>query len=267
MVTKLVLASISFVLTLIITTTGVSQSVPPTAAPSQTPTPLPSEPPSPLSGNTPDQQLFFCTTRIEARTLDGKKTSVGTGFVFAEKIDEQRTVPLIVTCKHVVEGCDEATITFVRDKDGRPDLGQKCQVMLSDLPKFVFADPDPKIDVALIPLAPILNYFQAQKEVPFFRALDKSLVPSDDAARDLSAVQAILFVGYPIGLRDDKNFTPIARRGFTATPYALDFNGLPAFLLDASVFPGSSGSPVLVLDQGAFVSKGNVTFGGRCQRA
>jgi hypothetical protein len=163
----------------------------------------------------------------------------------------------------VVEGFDTATVSFVQGKDGKPDLGKKCEVIIPNLPKFVFLDPDPKIDIALLPLVPLLNHFKDHGESPFFRALSKDLVPTDDAARDLSAVQAILFVGYPVGLRDEKNFTPIARRGFTATPYVIDFNGLPAFLLDASVFPGSSGSPVLVLDEGAFSSGGGLTVGGR----
>jgi hypothetical protein len=168
-----------------------------------------------------------------------------------------------VTCKHVVEGFDTATISLVQSKDGKPELGKKCEVTVTDLPKFIFVDPDPKIDVAVMPLVPLLNHFQANGQVPFFRALSKDLVPTEDAARDLSAVQAILFVGYPVGLRDEKNFTPIVRRGFTATPYTVDFNGLPAFLLDAGVFPGSSGSPVLVLDEGAFASRGGLILGGR----
>jgi len=216
-----------------------------------------------MTGDTPDQQLFFCTTRIEAKTADGKKSSVGTGFVFSQKIDEQRQVLFIVTCRHVVEGFDLATISFIAAKDGKPELGKKCEVTITDLPKVVFVDPDPKIDVALIPLVPVLTHFQAHNQTPFFRALTMDLVPTDDAAKDLSAVQAILFVGYPIGLRDEKNYIPIARRGFTATPYTVDFNGLPVFLIDASVFPGSSGSPVLVLDNGSFVSGGNLSIGNR----
>ena len=39
---------------------------------------------------------------------------------------------------------------------------------------------------------------------------------------------------------------PILRRGTTATPIALNFEGRPEFLIDAAVYPGSSGSPVFV---------------------
>jgi hypothetical protein len=42
----------------------------------------------------------------------------------------------------------------------------------------------------------------------------------------------------------------------------VDYNGLPAFLVDASVFPGSSGSPVFLLDRGISMRRtGEVQLG------
>lgn len=216
-----------------------------------------------MKADTPDQQLFFCTTRVEAKSADGKTNSFGTGFVFSHKIDEQRQIPFIVTCRHVVNGFASASFSFVQSKDDKPNLGQKCEVTVPNLQNFVFYDPDPKIDVALIPLAPILEYFKANGQIPFYRVLSKNLVPSQKAAEDLSAIQSIVFVGYPYGIHDEINLLPIARRGFTASPYIVDFNGLPLFLIDASVFPGSSGSPVMVLDQGSYSSGNNIVVGNR----
>jgi hypothetical protein len=60
----------------------------------------------------------------------------------------------------------------------------------------------------------------------------------------MDAVESVLFVGYPNGLYDTVNFTPLIRRGTTASPYQLDYCGDPTFVIDASVFGGSSGSPV-----------------------
>jgi hypothetical protein len=210
----------------------------------------------PMTGDTPDQQLFFCTTRIEAVTADGKRRSVGTGFIISEKIDEQRQVLFVVTCRHVVDGFDKAALSFVAARDGKPDLGQRCEIVIGDLSKFVFFHADPKVDIALIPFVPVLQHFQKEKKTPFFRSLDRTLMPSPEQTDELSAIQPILFVGYPAGIRDEKNLLPMARRGFTATPYSVDYNGLPLFVIDATVYPGSSGSPVLVFDQGAFPTKG-----------
>ena len=56
-----------------------------------------------------------------------------------------------------------------------------------------------------------------------------------------------MFVGFPNGMFDEKHYLPIFRRGYVATSPDLDFNGAPLFLIDASVFPGSSGSPVFTV--------------------
>jgi hypothetical protein len=71
----------------------------------------------------------------------------------------------------------------------------------------------------------------------------------------LDAIEPVTFIGYPNALYDTFNMTPIARRGWTATPIALDYGGAPKFLIDASVFPGSSGSPVFIFDSGGFGAK------------
>ena len=55
-----------------------------------------------------------------------------------------------------------------------------------------------------------------------------------------------MFIGYPSGVWDHVNLMPIMRRGTTATPMALNFEGRAEFLIDAAVYPGSSGSPVFV---------------------
>lgn len=73
-----------------------------------------------------------------------------------------------------------------------------------------------------------------------------------------------MFVGYPSGIWDHKNVLPVARRGMTATPSYVDFNGTKTFLIDASVFPGSSGSPVFIYYAGGHPDKeGNLYAGNR----
>jgi hypothetical protein len=56
----------------------------------------------------------------------------------------------------------------------------------------------------------------------------------------------------------------VARRGVTATPLVVKYSGLPQFLIDASVFPGSSGSPVFIVNTGSYSDgSGNVILGNR----
>ncbi len=60
------------------------------------------------------------------------------------------------------------------------------------------------------------------------------------------------------------NLLPVVRRGITATPVSVDFERRPAFLIDASIFPGSSGSPVFLFNVGSYSPKGKgLVFGNR----
>ena len=84
---------------------------------------------------------------------------------------------------------------------------------------------------------------------------------------DLDSIEDVIFIGYPNGLYDRTNLLPIARRGTTASPIGVDHEGLPAFLVDASVFPGSSGSPVFLIDRGLrMLRSGAIQLGGHGAR-
>lgn len=70
-------------------------------------------------------------------------------------------------------------------------------------------------------------------------------------------------VGYPRGLRDEKHNTPIIRQGITATHPALDYNNKPEFVIDIAAFPGSSGSPVLIYNEGTYATESGIVVGTR----
>jgi hypothetical protein len=89
------------------------------------------------------------------------------------------------------------------------------------------------------------------------------LVPAESVIKDLAALEDVVFVGYPAGLRDETHANPLIRRGITSTPVWRDFQGSPCFLIDAGVFPGSSGSPVFILNQGAYQTRTALVVGSR----
>jgi hypothetical protein len=91
------------------------------------------------------------------------------------------------------------------------------------------------------------------------------MIPDQDKLDNLDALESVTFIGYPNGIWDKVNLLPVARRGTTASPLAVDFENTPRFLIDASVFGGSSGSPVFLFNQGIYSEKsGNTTIGSRC---
>lgn len=217
-----------------------------------------------MTGVSADEQLFFTTTRVETLPEGKLEGKIGTAFLISEEITPGTFAGFLVTCRHVLEGYDKARFTFIRDKEGKPELGTACSVIVGNLKNQVFFHPDPKIDVAVMAFAPVYNHFTANGGAPFIKTFGKENLPTEDQIKDISSIQSILFVGYPSGIRDEKNLIPVVRRGTTATPYRVNYNGLPLFLVDATVFPGSSGSPVVIFDQGSYSARdGNIAIGTR----
>lgn len=213
---------------------------------------------------TPAEQLFFTTVFIEATSVAGHETWTATGFVYAVSTD-RGAVHFLVTNKHVLDGASEITLRFIRNQGGEPALGQSVQFRLTEFDKSpMFGHHDKDVDVAVFPLGPFLNQLAAAGQHAFYRALPESLVPNENVIASLDAIERVTFIGYPAGLYDTANLTPIARQGFTATPISLDYDALPQFVIDAAVFPGSSGSPVFLYDRGMVVDRsGNVNIMSR----
>jgi hypothetical protein len=69
-------------------------------------------------------------------------------------------------------------------------------------------------------------------------------------------------VGYPNGISDAVNNVPVCRRGITATPAYLNFEERTEFLIDAAIYPGSSGSPVFIFNQSGWTDRSGQTLMG-----
>jgi hypothetical protein len=97
--------------------------------------------------------------------------------------------------------------------------------------------PCVEADVALIPLAGVdLNRFVITWLRPDdYLPPDLVLHPGED----------VFIIGYPEAFYDHLNNLPIFRNALIASAYGAPFKGSPAFLTDAKLHPGTSGSPVL----------------------
>lgn len=96
----------------------------------------------------------------------------------------------------------------------------------------------------------------------FFIANDASIMATREKLQELSALEELVMVGYPIGLSDTRNNYPIFRKGYTSAHPAVDFNDDGIGLVDMACFPGSSGSPIFILNEGGYRDKrGNSYFG------
>ncbi|MFE9813535.1 trypsin-like peptidase domain-containing protein [Streptomyces sp. NPDC005773] len=206
--------------------------------------------------DTPTKQLLFSTIRISNTGLG----AVGTGFIVHTPIENDLSVPLIVTNKHVLEGTNQLTLGFLAKstETGEPRYGERRDVAISG--DAWAGHPDPQVDIAVIPIAEIVN---AVDDL-FYRSIPVSFMEFTEDEIFIDAVEEITFIGYPSGHQDPFHLTPIIRRGISATPIDMPFGGKEIFLVDGSVFGGSSGSPVFLLNEGTYRSgPTNVSAGNR----
>lgn len=207
------------------------------------------------------EKLLFNTVRIEATLKDGSQIS-GTGFFFDYTIEEQHFY-FLVTNKHVIENTDQANLVFNLQVNGKPALGKTFCLNITDFESAWFPHPKKNIDIAAMKFAPVLNFLDEKGIQIFIQPFDQSLIPSEKVINEeIDAVEDIIFIGYPNSIYDKKNLIPIVRKGITATPFSVDFEGEPIFLIDGSIFPGSSGSPVFLYDRGSYSPKGKVLIAG-----
>lgn len=190
-------------------------------------------------------RLLFSTIRIET------DLATGTGFIAhfgkSDKISKQF---FLVTNKHVLSGANFLSLKFhslssYNLETKTLDLSQHEEITHhGDIQDITFDHPTNNIDITLIDLTKLLA-----GSAPLFLPLDleKHIIDEPDT-KHISGIEKVFFSGYPNGLIDTKNLLPIVRTGVTATPYEVDFEGEPIFLIDGSVFPGSSGSPVFLAD-------------------
>ena len=218
----------------------------------------------PVNLNNASTQLLYSTTRVVAET--GADSSVGTAFFFNFKGDDDRNVPVLVTNKHVIDGADQGQILIheaIPGPDGTslPSPASSAISVLDFSAKWIRHPGG--LDLCAMPVGPIGQQLRAVGKDPFYRTLSESLIWTDDQLAELTALEEVVMVGYPIGLSDSVNNLPILRRGITASHPGVDFEGKSLGVVDIAVFPGSSGSPVMILNQGTYATTDGIVVGSR----
>ena len=210
------------------------------------------------------EQLMYITVRIECQYANGT-SGTGTGFFFRflENKETGEHVPVVITNKHVVAGAVKGRLLFcLRKQDGSPDDSNHFAMYVDDFEKLWKMHPDRDVDLCAMPIAPMVNLAKNMGKELFYVTFDAGTLPDRKLLDDVSALEDIIMVGYPNGIWDEKNNKPIFRKGITATDIRFDYNGKKEFVIDVACFPGSSGSPVMIFNQGMYTDKHGNTYAG-----
>lgn len=147
---------------------------------------------------------------------------------------------------------------FLHTKNGDSPYDEKI--------KFSFAANwhfHPDQDLCFCFAVPIFKQIkdQKQKEI-YYISITEEFIWDNAKLKDLSAIEDVVMVGYPSGLWDKKNNLPLFRKGITSSHPAIDFNDKNIGAVDMACFPGSSGSPIFILNENGYTDKkGNVRLG------
>ncbi|WP_426348818.1 S1 family peptidase [Alloiococcus sp. CFN-8] len=210
------------------------------------------------------EQLSYSTVRIECQYADGS-SGTGTGFFFRllENKETGEHIPVVITNKHVINGAIKGRLIFVKSQvSNEPNDREHFSANIDGFESWWKKHPDPQVDLCAMPIAQILIESEKRNEKLFYIALDMSLLPTQEQLNQISALEEILMIGYPNGIWDSINNKPIFRKGVTATNPNLDYNGKKEFMIDAACFPGSSGSPIFIFNEGSYRDKKGNTYMG-----
>jgi hypothetical protein len=173
---------------------------------------------------------------------------VASGFLYAryqntnEKGKSYRTY--LVTNRHVF---DSLKIAFLRFNPigGNPAREFIAPLFGNDGNQLWFAHPDPEIDVAVLGV----NTTALEREgIQFGLFTSDELAATTERLRDLEVTEGdfIYVLGFPLGLVGTTRNMVIVRAGAIARIRDAIARVTKDFLVDASVFPGNSGGPVIL---------------------
>lgn len=218
-----------------------------------------------------DKKFHAISTLIEVSAQKRKFT--GTGFFYHELEDKSQnssqhkiTNAWLVTNRHVIlPGIDKQeffpdSFSFnLRKQINGQVVWDTVKFDKDELLKRARFHPDGDVDVGIIQIFDILKDKKRDKQhVVGFSVHKDNLPGGKDQQITMEVTDDVSVIGYPHGFYDEFNMFPIVKSGTIATRWGAHFNRHPYFLIDAKLFPGSSGSIVVSKPKDVMAKEGQI---------
>ena len=212
------------------------------------------------------QEAFDPVVAIGRVNADGSNTWTASGFLYAyvcrpEDKGEKRYCRFIVTNQHVFAGLREVAVRF---NPGFLSPQTNAEVVTIPLVEAGgktswTAHPSESIDVAVLRYEPSAELVKRLQHIAYIAgedSFDRAVMPEGTIAsrtiKNSGATEGdeVYLPGFPIGVITDQLFGasrnyPVLRRGTIAWITPTMESLTPEFLVDALIFPGNSGGPVM----------------------
>jgi len=185
---------------------------------------------------------------IGVRTNKNTISWIGTGFLFGKFISQtsdqiSKYHIFLVSNKHVFQGKNDIYIKF-NPTDDSPAQKVPLSLRVDNIDQWT-GHPNPNVDVAVIQINPNVLEQQGLK-FQFFRSDAQPRSIKNMKQATISEGDGIFVLGYPMGIVGKTRQYVICRRGCIARVRGFIEGADNDFLIDASVFPGNSGGPVIL---------------------
>ena len=208
-----------------------------------------------LKPQTISEQMLYSTVRLVA-----SNNSTDAGFFFEFTFSDNKVVPIIITNKHVVNNNQKEMVEFfLHTKNGDSPDYEKLNISFTTDWHL-----HPAQDLCFCFVAHLFSQIKQQKQKDvFYIPITENLIWDNSKLEELSAIEDVVMVGYPSGLWDQKNNLPLFRKGITSSHPAIDFNNKNVGVVDMACFPGSSGSPIFILNENGYTNKKGTYLGSK----
>jgi len=189
-------------------------------------------------------ELIHATVQLEQPLGDGTRT-VGTGFLISAPGPDGVPHTVLVTANHVFQkmpGADARIGYRIQNTDGSWSYSPQ-PLHIRDASGAPLWTHHPSRDVAAISITAPPEFAKA--------AIPENYLAEDDTftKNQIGAGDEMMALGFPRGLSANQAGFPILRSGRVASYPVAPAKAFPTFLLDFSVFAGTSKKPVFVTSQ------------------